>query len=121
MRRVKPKTRKIMKRVARAVQKKDLKLSKREAALEIKTNRLLEKGRERGYVTYEDILKEFPTVEEDILFLDKLYEKFSTASIDVLEGGGMLDAGAADDLLDKKNVYKRQEAPMTQFKCISRR
>src|SRR3989344_3165913 len=108
MRRVKPKTRKIMKRVARAVQKKDLKLSKREAALEIKTNRLLEKGRERGYVTYEDILKEFPTVEEDILFLDKLYEKFSTASIDVLEGGGMLDAGAADDLLDKKNVYKRQ-------------
>src|SRR5438874_1047609 len=29
--------------------------------------RLLLKGKERGYVTYDEILKEFPTVEEDIL------------------------------------------------------
>src|SRR3989338_3737235 len=54
------------------------KLGKKAAELEMKTNRLLVKGRERGYVTYDEILKEFPTVEEDILFLYGLYEKFGT-------------------------------------------
>jgi len=86
------------------------KLGKKAAELEMKTNRLLVKGRERGYVTYDEILKEFPTVEEDILFLDGLYEKFGTAGIDVLEGGGILDPGSTDELLDKKNVYKRQSS-----------
>ena len=99
---------KTLKRSLRAGEKKEARLPKRAAAAQLKTNRLLEKGRERGYITYDEILKEFPTVEEDILFLDNLYEKFAAASVDVLEGGGMLDAGAVDELLDKKNAYKRQ-------------
>ena len=40
---------------------------------------LITKGRERGYITYSEILKEFPTIEEDIGFLDELYGRFSTA------------------------------------------
>lgn len=72
------------------------------------TKRLLQKGRERGYVTYDEILKEFPTVEEDIIFLDDLYEKFSTNGIDILEGGGLLDSSAlADELGTKKYAYGR--------------
>src|ERR1035437_8730263 len=51
-----------------------------------KANRLLLKGRDRGFVTYDEILKEFPTIEEDIVFLDDLYQKFNAAGIDVLEG-----------------------------------
>ncbi|HEY0221147.1 MAG TPA: RNA polymerase sigma factor region1.1 domain-containing protein, partial [Candidatus Paceibacterota bacterium] len=50
--------------------------------------RLLHKGKERGYVTYDEILKEFPTVEEDIVFLDELYDKLSASGVDILEGGG---------------------------------
>ncbi len=69
--------------------------------------RLLNKGKERGYVTYDEILKEFPTIEEDILFLEELYDKFSVSGVDVLEGGGLLDAGADDDLLAKKYTYGR--------------
>jgi len=65
-----------------------------------KANRLLLKGRERGFVTYDEILKEFPTIEDDIVFLDDLYAKFNTAGIDVLEGGGLLDV--ADEVLAKK-------------------
>jgi RNA polymerase primary sigma factor len=49
------------------------------------------KGRERGFVTYDEILKEFPNVEQDIDFLDGLYTKLSTAGIDILEGGGLLE------------------------------
>ena len=65
-----------------------------------KADRLLLKGRERGFVTYDEILKEFPTIEDDIVFLDDLYAKFNTAGIDVLEGGGLLDV--ADEVLAKK-------------------
>jgi RNA polymerase primary sigma factor len=61
----------------------------REAAR--KADKLIARGKERGFVTYDEILKEFPTVEDDIIFLDDLYSKFSGAGIDVLESGGILD------------------------------
>lgn len=73
--------------------------------------KLLHKGKERGYVTYDEILKEFPTVEEDILFLDELYEKLATAGVDILEGGGLLETNPADDLIiNKKYTYGKSDA-----------
>lgn len=66
---------------------------------------LLKKGKERGYVTYDEILKEFPTVEEDIVFLEELYEKLATSGVDILEGGGLLETPSNDDLLNKKYTY----------------
>src|SRR6185369_3540598 len=48
---------------------------------------LIEKGKERGYVTYNEILKAFPHVEDDVNFLESLYERFAIAGVDVLEGG----------------------------------
>lgn len=71
-------------------------------------DRLLSKGKERGYVTYDEILKEFPTIEEDITFLDDMYEKLSTAGVDVLEGGGLLEA-SNEDLVSKKFAYGKSE------------
>ncbi|HEY4501731.1 MAG TPA: sigma-70 family RNA polymerase sigma factor [Candidatus Paceibacterota bacterium] len=56
-----------------------------------KAEGLMERGRQRGFVTYDEILKAFPNVEEDVTHLEELYEKFSTAGIDVLEGGGLLE------------------------------
>src|SRR3989344_3243312 len=58
--------------------------------LTVKSNLLIEKGRKRGFITYDEILKVFPDIENNILFLDELYEKFSVAGIDVLEGGNLL-------------------------------
>lgn len=86
---------------------KSAKLGPKEAALEKQANALLAKGRERGYITYDEILKEFPKIEENIVFLEELYEKFAAASVDVLESGNILTDDSIDDLLDKKNVYKR--------------
>ncbi len=45
---------------------------------------LLLRGRERGFVTYDEILKDFPTIEDDVMFLETLYEKFSTAGVDTV-------------------------------------
>src|SRR3989338_7511741 len=42
---------------------------------EARLARILARGKERGFVTYDEILKEFPTIEDDIAFLDALYER----------------------------------------------
>jgi len=68
---------------------------------EQRANKLIEKGRSRGFVTYDEILKDFPQIENDIMFLDELYAKLAAANVDVLEGGGLLEV---DDLKEKKNA-----------------
>lgn len=86
------------------------KLSKSELLQEHKASSLLTLGRTRGYVTYDEILKEFPQVERDITFLENLYERLATASIDIIGSGGMLGDESDTGLLDRKNVYKRSDS-----------
>ncbi len=62
-----------------------------------KLEALMVSGRQRGFVTYDEILKAFPTIETDVMFLEEMYDKFSTARIDVLEGGGMLDMNVDEE------------------------
>jgi RNA polymerase primary sigma factor len=71
-----------------------------------KAEMLINKGRERGYITYSEILKEFPHVENDIGFLDELYERFAAAGIDILEGGMLEDN--ADTYLASRNIKGRE-------------
>lgn len=70
---------------------------------DLKVQKLLNKGKDRGFVTYDEILKEFPSIETEIEFLEDLYSKMSTAGIDVLEGGGVLDLEPEE--VSKKHVY----------------
>ena len=51
---------------------------------------LLERGRTRGFITHNEILKLYPNIENSIVFIDELYEMLAEAGIDVLEGGGLL-------------------------------
>lgn len=74
--------------------------------LELKAGRLMVKGRERGFVTYDEILREFPTIEEDVMFLDELYSRLSVAGIDILEGGGILDLDPHDEVTGRKYSFK---------------
>ncbi len=67
------------------------KMARKAHEQEKKAEALLAHGRQRGFVTYDEILKSFPNIETDVNFLEELYEKFSTAHVDVLEGGGMLE------------------------------
>lgn len=71
-----------------------------------KAEALIAKGKERGYITYSEILKEFPHIEDNISFLDELYERFSTAGIDILEGGMLEDA--TDQYLATRNIKGRE-------------
>ncbi len=71
------------------------------------SNGLIEKGRKRGFITYDEILKTFPDIENNIFFLDELYEKFAVAGIDVLEGGNLLnlDNDVSDKDLNKSTIH----------------
>ena len=46
---------------------------------------LIDKGRERGFVTYSDILYAFPVVEKDINGLEKLYDVLEKQGIEIKE------------------------------------
>ena len=99
-----PKKVKAVKKVEKKVKAKKVeepKLSKKAQKLEEGVARLLAKGKKKGFITYDEIMKEFPTVEDNIVFLDDLYSRISVAGIDILEGGGLLDAGADDPMLKK--------------------
>lgn len=78
--------------------RKEANIEKRLKELEVKAQEIIDKGKKRGFITYDEILKSFPDIENNILFLDELYEKFSTAGIDVLEGGNLLDIDSNEDL-----------------------
>jgi len=106
------KRRKVTKKVKKIkkVDKKVKKLSyaeKKAENLNRISSELIEKGRKRGFITYDEILKTFPDIENNILFLDELYEKFSIAGIDVLEGGNLLnlDIDLSDKDLNKSSLH----------------
>ena len=74
--------------------KKPFKESKRE-----KIERLLAKGRGRRFITYAELLKEFPHIESDLSLLEEIYEKFEQAKIDVLEDVSLLDERAGEEVV----------------------
>jgi RNA polymerase primary sigma factor len=86
-------------KVAKPVKSKPMSKAEKVKDFETRANKLITRGRDRGFVTYDEIMKEFPQIENDIMFLDELYTKFGAANVDVLEGGGLLEV---EDLNPKK-------------------
>ncbi len=77
--------------------------------LEEKSQEIIEKGKKRGFITYDEIIKTFPDIESNILFLDELYEKLVVAGVDVLEGGNLLDTNNENE----KAILKYTKNPQT--------
>lgn len=77
--------------------------------LQKKSEKLLSKGRERGYITYDEILKEIPNIEDDVTFLDAFYLELTDSGVDVLEGGGLLDVNGEEEYL-KKFTYGKNSS-----------
>lgn len=78
---------------------------------EAKAKLLLQLGRDRGYVTFDDILKYFPNIEQDVSFLETLYERFATANVDVLQSGGMLgDTPQSAAIVSQRGGHRRSDS-----------
>jgi RNA polymerase primary sigma factor len=106
----KPVAKKAPAKVAPPKEPKAAPLSRAERLLAAKAEEVMVLGRERGYITYDELLRSFPEIEKDISFLDQLYERFATAGIDVLQSGGMLGDDLSEDILAQKNAFKRSES-----------
>ena len=65
--------------------------------IETRVQMLIDKGKKRRFLTYDEILKSFPDIEEDVMFLDELYGKLGDAGVDVLETGGLLSMDPEPD------------------------
>jgi RNA polymerase primary sigma factor len=100
-----------------AVTRAPMKKVKKGTPKEYTADDVVAKGKKRGFVTYDEILKAFPNIEANIEFLDELYEKLTTAGIDVLEGGNLLDIDAlenedkgekADGSYDSIQIYLKE-------------
>ncbi|MEK9201700.1 MAG: sigma-70 family RNA polymerase sigma factor, partial [Patescibacteria group bacterium] len=78
---------------SKKAERKSKKAEKQEAAL----RKLIDKGKKRGFITYDELLKEFPTIEDDVLFLDSLYDKFAKEGIEIKKGGGILESDEAPE------------------------
>ncbi len=117
------KTKKVV--VKKVIIKKENKAeTKKSMVRESTLTELMIKGKERGYITYDEVLKVFPNVETDIEFLEQLYERFSVAKIEILEGRNMLDLDsdiskiAKDEgSYDSIQIYLRE---IGQFPLIDR-
>lgn len=86
---------------------------------------LVEKGKKRRFVTFDEILRTFPSIESDVSLLDELYEKLEDAGVLVSEGvdllgsqsdieasvKGLLDEGGYErnpDTFDSIQMYLRE-------------
>ena len=101
---IKKKTAAVKKTPAKAKSKKTKAKIKEE-----KTESLLKKGRLKGFITHGEILKEFPDVETDILFLDDLYSRFQESGIDILENKELIETGK--EKLSGKATTRAEKEP----------
>ncbi len=96
---------KIIKKVSKPIK---IKKTKKAADELIKIERLIKKGKDKGFVTFDEILKEFPTAEDNIIFLDSLYDRLNVLGIDILESGGLLEMPVEET--GKKYSYSKSDS-----------
>lgn len=84
-----------------------------------KFQKLLKKGKERGFVTFSEILFFFPEVERDIKGLDRLYEDLEKEGIEIREAKELLPeikkespapkvSSGADVKIDPIQIYLKE-------------
>ena len=69
---------------------------------ESKVSALLERGRQRGFITYGEILQEFPRIEQNLFLLEELYQKLEISGVDVLEEKGFIEFDDASNAAKPK-------------------
>ncbi len=99
----------VKKKITKSV-KKYKKTAKSVEVWKVAADVLIVKGRSRGFITYNEILKEFPSIEYDVVFLDTLYERLSDAGVDILESGGLLDVEPEEVITHRRYTYKSNDS-----------
>lgn len=76
---------------------------------EEKAEAIIQKGKERGFLTYSEILSAFPHIEYNVIFLEDIYARLEVAGVDVLEGRELLELPKAEEPKKKGRGAKLKE------------
>src|SRR3989338_3152195 len=79
---------------------------------------LVKRGRERGFVTYSEILYYFPTIEEDIMMLEDLYSRFEKDNIQILESREFIESDEPPPA-DKQTSKRKKRDDAIDFDQLS--
>jgi len=109
----KPATKKLLKRQfvkakSKIIPTPDLSKKKRDAFEETITE-VIKKGKQRGFLTYAELLQHFPRIEDNIVLLEELYDRIGEAAIDILEGKTLLDLDDGREQPKGKHHLKPEE------------
>ncbi|MBI1999113.1 MAG: sigma-70 family RNA polymerase sigma factor [Parcubacteria group bacterium] len=74
--------------------------SHKQADVTHRVDQLVARGKDRRFVTHDEILKAFPTIEDDIPFLESLYDRLSGEGIDIVESGTLLDGDGKEAVVE---------------------
>lgn len=118
----KKKTKKVKKPSKEKAKKAAKKAKAKEAAkaseIEAKIDQLVKRGTSRGFVTYSEILNQFPNIEEDLGLLESLYERFDNLNIEVLETKEFLEVSEEGGAAVKKRK-KDEKIDLSQLSSDS--
>ncbi|MBI4134550.1 MAG: sigma-70 family RNA polymerase sigma factor [Candidatus Sungbacteria bacterium] len=89
------------------------------STVEQKIEKLVKRGKERGFVTYAEILQEFPLIENDLDTLELLYQKFEEGNVEVLETREFLDVPPVAPPAGKKRGRAREEVDLEHLSSDS--
>jgi RNA polymerase primary sigma factor len=110
----KPKSLRVKRRTTtlKSVSRKEVKKSavkssknKSEKKQELNENQLaelIERGKERGYVTDTEVLHFFPNIEDDVTFLDTVYSTLDKQNIKVIETSQLITVPEKDEVSEKE-------------------
>ena len=71
--------------------------------------RLIEKGRNRGFITESEILHVFPNIERDIEGLESLYERLDGANINVVDTGRVFAEERENKDFEEKRKLEQEQ------------
>jgi RNA polymerase primary sigma factor len=83
-------------------------------------NELLAKAKERGFVTYDEILHRFPEVERDIKGLENFYQLLQNQGIELKESQEFLDVEKAGEKTKKSSFDAKPDPVQIYLKEIGR-
>ena len=91
------------------------KASRAAAEAEEKIQTILKRGRERGFVTYAEVLYYFPTIENEILLLEELYKRLEQENVEVLESREFIEEHEKEDSQKTQRRKKEEQIDFDQL------
>jgi RNA polymerase primary sigma factor len=82
------------------------KQNKKKTKVDETIKQLVEKGKNQGFLTQEDILEKFPNIENNLSFLDQIFESLQEEGIEVLEEDDEEQVEGEDAELTLENKIK---------------